>query len=313
MTGFPDSTEHFWAALTLSSEQWLWPLAGILALFGGILLWSYLPERGAGAVRWGCFALKLVGFAALAACLLEPLWLSPRARQGANFFAIVADNSEGLNIRDEGATHTRGDELKGMIDTRTPGWQSRLGETFEVRRYLFDSRLLATLDFRELDFKGRSSGMIGALTSVQKRFQGRPLAGLLLFTDGNATDLSGSLPTLEGMPPIYPVVLGARDPIKDISVQRVNVSQTAFEDAPVIVQVDVASAGFQGRTIAAQMLDSSGRVAQEQAQTAGEGGALLTYRFSLKPEGTGVSFYRLSVGLRGASGGIERKDEEATM
>lgn len=313
MTGFPDSTGHFWAALTLSADQWLWPLAAVLALFGAILFWSYFPEREAGAVRWGCLALKFAGFAALAACLLEPLWLSPRARQGANFFAIVADNSEGLQIRDAGATHTRGDELKGMIDTRSPGWQSRLAETFEVRRYLFDSRLQATLDFHELDFKGRSSGMIGALTSVQKRFHGRPLAGLLLFTDGNATDLPGSLPALEGMPPIYPVLLGTRDPIKDISVQRVNVSQTAFEDAPVSVQADIASAGFHGRTIVAQMLDSSGRVVQEQAQTAGEDGALLTYRFSLKPEGSGVSFYRLNVGLRGASGGIEKKDEEATM
>ncbi|MBP8255954.1 MAG: hypothetical protein KAX37_01425, partial [Opitutaceae bacterium] len=297
MTGLQDFLGPFWATLTFSSDQWLWPLAVILALLGGILLWSYLPARGAGAVRWWCFALKLAGFASLIACLLEPLWLSPRARPGSNFFAILADNSEGLQIRDAGAVRTRGDELKELTDARTAGWQSHLGETFEVRRYYFDSRLQPTGDFHELDFKGRASGMINALTSVHKRFHGRPLAGLLLFTDGNATDLSGSLPSLEGMPPIYPVVLGNRDPIRDISLQRVNVSQTAFEDAPVGVQADVASAGFAGRVIVARILDSSGRVIQEQGQTAGDGGGLLTYRFNLKPEGAGVAFYRLSVGL----------------
>ncbi|MBP8256575.1 MAG: hypothetical protein KAX37_04575, partial [Opitutaceae bacterium] len=90
-------------------------------------------------------------------------------------------------------------------------------------------------------------------------------------------------------------------------------SQTAFEDAPVGVQADVASAGFAGQVIVARILESSGRVIQEQGQTAGDGGGLLTYRFNLKPEGAGVAFYRLSVGLQGASDGAGKHEEEATM
>lgn len=312
MTGIPGSSAYAWASLTLSADQWLWPLAAILALVGAILAWSYLPARQAGAVRWWCLGLKLVGFAALAACLLEPLWLSQRARQGANFFAVVADNSEGLQIHDAGESRSRGELLTRLVDAGTTGWQSRLAETFEVRRYLFDSALHATTDFRELDFNGRASGMMGALSSVQKRFQGRPLAGILLFTDGNATDLRGVLPSLEGMAPVYPVVLGNPGAIRDISVQQVTVSQTAFEDAPVNIQADVGVAGFNGQSISAQIQDASGRVVQEQSQTAGGRGGAMTFRFTLKPEGAGVSFYRLAVGLRGASGGIAEKSDEAT-
>ena len=55
------------------------------------------------------------------------------------------------------------------------------------------------------------------LRTLTERYQGRPLAGVLLLTDGNATDLP-ALPDLQGLPPIYPVVIGNTDPIKDISL-----------------------------------------------------------------------------------------------
>ncbi len=316
MSGLLNTDTAIWASLTLLSDQWLWPLAAVCAIIAGILLWSYLPAKQAGAVRWWCLGLKLLGFAALAGCLLEPLWLTPHARQGANYFAVVADNSQGLQVKDAGEPLTRGEVLSRLLDQPASGWQTVLADTFEVRRYLFDSRLQATADFHELDFAGRSTGLVSALKSLQQRFQGRPLAGVLLFTDGNATDLHGTPPAMEGMPPIYPVVLGKPDAIKDVSIQQVNVSQTAFEDAPVTVQAEVAAAGFSGRTILAQIIDRSGRVLQEQGLEAGGRGqeGNLTFRFTLKPEQTsGVTFQRLKVGLRAAPGGFDGNAGEATQ
>ena len=58
-------------------------------------------------LRWACFALKVVGLAALALCLLEPLWLGQRARPGGNLFAVLADNSQGMGIKDQGASRSR--------------------------------------------------------------------------------------------------------------------------------------------------------------------------------------------------------------
>jgi len=301
------------AVLTFSSWQWIWPLVAVCAVAAVVLLWSYLPARSSGAVRWWCLALKLLGFAALAACLLEPLWLSPRARQGANFFAIVADNSQGLQVKDEGSSRTRGEAVAALVDNRAPGWQSALADTFEVRRYFFDARLHATSDFRELDFSGRSSGLLGSLKALQQRFQGRPLAGVLVLTDGNATDLRGSMPSLEGLPPIYPVVVGSPDPIRDIAVQQVNIGQTAFEDAPVTVQAEVDASGFRGRPILAQIVDRAGKVVQEQTAEARENGTPLNFRFTLKPEESGLSFYRLRVGTRNGNGTLDTGADEATL
>ncbi|HRE79900.1 MAG TPA: glutamine amidotransferase, partial [Opitutaceae bacterium] len=177
----------------------------------------------------------------------------------------------------------------------------------------FDTRLHATLDFRELDSSGRSSGIAGALQTLQQRFQGRPLAGVLLLTDGNATDIKAALPSLTGLPPIYPVVVGDAQNLRDIALQQVNVTQTAFEDAPVTVQVDVSAYGYQGRPIVAQILDREAKVVQEQTLEASNREGALTYRFTLRPEGAGLSFYRVKVGARGASGQLEEGTAEATL
>src|SRR5207302_7820684 len=178
------------ANLVFSGRDWLWLTASVLAVALVLLIWSYW-RAGAAPVRWTCLLLKILGFAALALCLLEPLWSTQRARPGANLFAIVADNSAGLQIKDRGATHTRAEFLRQLLDPQHSGWQGALEENFDVRRYFFDSRLQSTSDFSELAADGRASAIGSSLRTLAERYRGRPLAGVLLLTDGNATDISG--------------------------------------------------------------------------------------------------------------------------
>ena len=286
------------AELTFSGWNWLWPSVALVGGAVAVLVWSYRASA-AHPLRGVCLLLKIAGIVALALCLLEPLWLGQRPRPGANLFAVMADNSAGLQIHDVGELASRGDGLKKLVDPTAAGWQSTLTDTFELRRYLFDARLQATNDFHELAFDGRSTALGASLRTLADRFQGRPLAGVLLFTDGNATDLpSGSLPDVKGLPPIYPVVVGKRDPVKDIAVQQVHVSQTAFEDAPVSIQADVTAAGFRGRPIVARLIDATGKTLQTQTADARGDGETIAYRFQLKPDKPGLSFYQVKVGVR---------------
>ncbi len=301
-------------SLTISGWNWLWPALALFVAGAVLLIWSY-RSPATPAVRWLCLILKLTGLAALAACLLEPRWLGERARPGANLFAVVADNSQGLQIHDRGDPRTRGDALRELVDPRGTGWQAALANTFDVRRYLFDSRLQATTDFHELNFDGRTTSLGAALHTLGERFQGRPLAGVLLLTDGNATDLPGGvLPEMKGLPPIYPVVLGRNEPVRDLAVQQVRVSQSAFEDAPVAIQADVLASGFRGQPIVARLVDRSGKVVQEQTAEAHGDGETVAFRFQLKPELPGLSFYQVRVGAAAElAAGPAVKSEEATL
>src|SRR6478736_3594327 len=256
------------ATIVISGREWLLPAGGFLFVAVLLLIWTYLRAHADRKLRTTCAFLKLLGLAALLVCLLDPLWSSQRAKPGANFLAIIADNSQGMGIKDRGETKTRGQSLTNLLGHVPGNWQDKVENNFQVRRYVFDSRLQSTKDFSELTFDGRASSIGAALKTISERFRGQSLAGVLLFTDGNATDLPDGKPDLTGLPPIYPVVIGRADTINDLAIQKVVVSQTAFEDQPVTVQAEVLAGGYAGRMITAQLLDQDGKVVQELNQRA---------------------------------------------
>ncbi|HXG46768.1 MAG TPA: glutamine amidotransferase [Methylomirabilota bacterium] len=324
----------FEATVVFSGRGWLLPAAAFVVVSLVLLFWGYRAAAVSPGVRAACFGLKLLGLLALAACLLEPLWSGQRARPGANFFAVLADNSQGLQIKDRGDLATRGDALRDLVTGAKAKWPAALEENFRVRRYVFDTRLQSTRDFSELSFQGRATALATALKGLAERFQGQPLAGVLLFTDGNATDTPTGVIDTAGLPPIYPVVIGRDEAIKDIAIVKASVSQTAFEDAPVTVQAEVSAVGYGGATVQAQLVaigqsaraatnvsqfstnaptpvatpPSRGasnslvivqeRVVAEQTLRAARDPDTLSFRFQVRPERGGISFYRLRVGAK---------------
>lgn len=286
------------AVLTLSGLDWLWPVVVLLALGGAGIWWSYSRSSG-GRWRTGCAALKFAGLALLGWCLLEPLWSQPRARPGANLFAIVADTSEGLRVRDQGESLTRAEALQAQLGPEGGDWQTRLEADFELRRFTFDSQLRAVAGFDGLAFDGRATALGEALGSLRRRFAGRPLAGILLFTDGNATDLPDGLPDLDGLPPVYPVVLGREGAVRDVALVQTAVTQSAFEDAPVAVQAEVRATGFRGESLSVWLVDAAGTRIEEQTQRVRGDDETLTFRFRFRPAAPGWSFYSVRAGRRG--------------
>ncbi|MBN8248318.1 MAG: hypothetical protein J0L84_12865 [Verrucomicrobia bacterium] len=300
------------ASLVLANRPWLLPALAAAALAVVLLVWSYRATPR-GWVRRTGLVLKSVGIAALAFCLLEPLWSGQQARPGANRFAVVADNSQGLGIRDAGAAETRGAVLRSWLDTGRREWPAALAETFDVRRYRFDARLQAIPDFSDLAFDGRASALGAALRTLAERSRGQPLAGVLLFTDGNATDLPAGVLDLPDLPPVYPVVVGNAGALRDLSLLDVRTSQTAFEDAPVTIEADVAAVGLEGREVTARLSDESGRTVEETTRRIEAGDGPLNFRFRPKPEKSGLVFYRLSVAVAGGVESAAGEAAEATL
>jgi hypothetical protein len=300
-------------SLYFSNPGWLWPGAALLLLMALCLFWSY-RVGSRGWPRWVCPGLKLVGFAALLLCLLEPLWSSQRARPGANLLAIVADNSASLKIKDRGSERSRADVLRQILDPLKGSWQETLESSFEVRRYFADSRLQDTRDFGDMTFDGRSSALLGSLRTLAERYRGRNLAGIVLLTDGNATDIPEDA-DLSGLPPIYPVVIGETTPARDLALGQVRVSKSDFEDAPVSIQAEARAIGYQGEALTAQLTDSSGKVVAEQKRPSRRTDDSVQFQFRFRPEKPGLSFYRFSVRTESEAGNgkSQRVSEEASL
>jgi uncharacterized membrane protein len=281
------------ALITIPMSPWVWAAGALLLAILILLVWSYRRVPQTGGTATIALGLKLLGVLALALCLVEPLWSGRRAKSGANMFIVVADNSSGMNIRDTDAVQSRGEILQGILQAGETGWRAAISDNFQLRQYLFDSRLRRTENFADLSFDGKASALGATLQTLAQRYRGRPLAGILLLTDGCATDADEPSYDLSGLPPVYPVVVGTGRPPQDLSVANVSVSQTSFEDAPVTVQADIEAAGFAGRTVAVDLRDNAGnRIERQQWQVGGDDEKQL-FRFRVHPDRTGVLFYRL--------------------
>ena len=147
------------ASLVIGARDWLVPAAGVLGVVLVLLAWGYRHAAATSRVRITAGLLKALGIAALAACLVEPLWSVARFRPGANLFVILADNSQSLQVKDRDAEQTRGEQFHALLTDDLAPWRVRLGQDFDVRSYLFDARLQRTLDFTELKFDGQASSL----------------------------------------------------------------------------------------------------------------------------------------------------------
>ena len=65
---------------------------------------------------------------------------------------------------------------------------ANLGGVFDVRHYEFDAQLAKREALELSGFEGRSSRLYNALSQLNERLMTQPVAGVLLLTDGNATD-----------------------------------------------------------------------------------------------------------------------------
>jgi uncharacterized membrane protein len=277
-------------SLIWGSPQWLTAAACVLAVAAALLAWSYGRARAGRSVRVGCALLKAIGFTALALALLEPLLAGVRPRRGANAFAVVADNSESLLIRDDKATQTRGEWLRDALKKES-NWQTRLGQDFDVRNYAFDTHLRGVEGFETLAFDGSGSAIGTSLAALARRFRGLPLAGVLLFTDGNRTDLSEI--DWSQLPPVYPVMPPARGVARDVGVSNVSVSQTNFESAPVVVRADVTAIGYAGEPIVAAVVDEEGHEIERLEAKASRDAKPINFRFQFRPAKKGITFYHV--------------------
>ena len=284
------------ASLILGSPGWAWAAATLGLITLAMLVRGYRRAPGSAGTRCVAAVLKTTGVVMLALCLIEPLISSTRPRPGANIFVILADDSQSLQIREPGAAKNRAQLLWEKL-AEGQRWQTRLQQDFDVRRYRFDERLRSLDDPAELAALGVGSSLGSSLATVARRFDGRPVAGVLLLTDGNATDLGAEPIDYAGLPPIYPVPLGKAMPARDVRIGQVTVSQTNFEQAPVTVRAEIEANGYDGREMVVELFDESDEsdeaIQRQSIRIEGTEPAVL--RFRIRPARPGVGIYRIRV------------------
>ncbi|MEM9160873.1 MAG: hypothetical protein AAGB46_17620, partial [Verrucomicrobiota bacterium] len=280
----------------------------LIVLLTGVLLLtlSYfslrqgdLPKRSRNAA----LALRAAAIILLGLSLLEPMWLSSRPKTGANIVAVLADNSQGLNLRLDQKDSRYGDILKERLQDASAQSFRTLSEEYQTRFYQFDSQLKRIPDFTKLDFSGTSSRLSHSLSQLKSRFSKQPFAAAIVATDGNATDIDLESFEAEGHPPVFFVPSGFEEAPEDVSLKNIRVTQTPFDDSPVSIKASIAASGdFSAKTsisVSRIAIDDEITV-EEEAQSPAEQTVTLTPQtpnktlsFDWKPYGSGLQFYEL--------------------
>jgi uncharacterized membrane protein len=288
------------ASLTIGDPTWIVP--AVVVAIVGILLALILNRQRLVQLPLGPI-LRIVGWVLLCLCLLNPLWSSSRPRSGANVVAVVADISRSHLVATGTAKETRADAflaaLKEGEKSEPIGWLKQLNQDFELRRYTVGDRLQQIDHFETVEFDGTASSLHTALRQLKLRYEGQPLAGIILLSDGIATDVPGSLEELAGMPPVFPILPPDDTSLPDVAIGTYSVTQTAFDDAPVTIQVQPAAVNVTSGQVAITLLDAEGTPIETQTRDVNDPSPL---KFFHRPTQAGTVFYTLKAALKDAAG-----------
>jgi uncharacterized membrane protein len=257
--------------------------------------------------------MKLVALALLLACILEPKWNKQSILPRANTIAIVLDNSESYDIavsNSPGETR-RSSALNALKSGEDQGgWIAGLETQFQVQRFALGNQLNPLSTFAQtLPDTSQISPLSTALHHLKSRFTRKPLAAVILLTDGQS-----SIPipdtVLEEFPPIYPIRPNVEFVPPDLALDDIQITLSQFEDAPVTVQAKLKAKGFEGRQVAISLLNPEGDVLEKQTKEITFEGTTPAIRFQFNPKTTGLAFYKLK--LEEVTKEKEKALEEAT-
>lgn len=240
--------------------------------------------------------LKILGLTILLICLLEPLATMERPRPQANVFGVVVDNSQSMRTALEGISdNALADWQKHLSDDAE--WMRTLGNDFRVRRYLFDHAIKPVDTLERLALDGGQSRLGATMESLKQRFEGRPLAGVMLFSDGQWTDQGMQSKDWKALGfPVYPVRMGNMRSLPDIKLSRVSTRQSDFEASPVSMTAMLTHSGLGGEKVVVELIDAQSSVV-ETKEVVLEDADETVVEFRFRPKESGVQGYRIETYL----------------
>lgn len=234
-------------------------------------------------------ALRFLSVTLLCLLLMGPLIKSTQSESKKPIVVLAQDNSESAAM---------GKEQRAAYQERYNAFRERLSEKYEVRNYLFGSRV------RESDtttFTDKSTNISALVEEVYDLYANQNLGALVLATDGIFNE--GYNPLYTGSKlnvPVYSVALGDTTPRKDLYLKKVFHNNIAYLGDKFTVEADIAAyncVGGQTRLTVSQLSDdgAQAKVLSETAISVDKNDFFKTQQVILETSTAGVQRYRITL------------------
>jgi len=232
------------------------PLYLWVGVVGGcaVLAWAvYRRSTGPAWFRSVLGVLRAMILVLLAVLIAGPILEKRFEATEPDWLIVLLDRSESMTVEDvrtEEGARSRDDQLRAAVEVartvleesdepREIHWFGFGGDAFELPVSEGGSPLLAPP-------VSKHTSLGNALQRALDRAAARPLAGVLVLSDGRTTDVPGK-PTLRALQsagaPVHVVPLGSTGTVTDTAVRSVSAPRVAYRDDPVPVVVDLSVLG----------------------------------------------------------------------
>ena len=275
--------------------SWPWlAVAFVLAAAG--VAWSL--GRGFRSRRRIVVLAILRGLAlvVLLLLLLQPQRRSDEVTTLRPQLAVLVDGSESMADPVDDSQPRRAQRALEWLGSKS---LERAKTDFDLRIFRFDSAVTEPPpNVREWGFDGETSRVLEAVSQVQERFRGQPLAAVLLLSDGlDTTGQPESQPVPSGVP-VFSFELekpfARKQQPKRISLAGVDYPPRAAVGWNTEIRVSLAGSGLAGQTVAVELWQD-GRRQSEQPVAFNEDEQTRTIAFAVSHDKPGTVPYEIRV------------------
>jgi uncharacterized membrane protein len=266
--------------------------------------WALLPIlAGAAAVAWLAYnrtplpparrhvlvALRFVTLLALIGFLLRPVSSSADLNARDVVVPILVDVSRSMGLEDAGQGARRIDRARQIVAERLV---PLLGPRFRVDVLSFGEAVAAVAP-AQLSATARRSDLESALTSIRERYRGRPVAGVIVLSDGGDTS-GGAERAARASMPVFPIGVGSARAGKDREVLSVTTAETVLDDSRVDVAVSAVSHGMGVDPIELRLLENR-RVIEARRVVPAADGTPIQEVFQVTPNRSAAAVYTVEI------------------
>ncbi len=292
------SSYNDWTLVSLSP----WPLVAkilgalVVVLACALVVWSYRAARR----RLPLTLLRVLGALVVLGFLIEPALQLRVVRKVRNRLAVIVDRSRSMTLASSDG-RSRYDHVLALFEDGRDELAA-LNESHVVELFDLDGPL--STGALSSPPTGERSDLLGGLERARDAGAGRPLAGLVLISDGvdNAglegdergrlsKDAVRRLQALDA--PVSTISAALAQSFKDVAIVDVVVDEFAFVHNTVEIDVHVEAAGL-GSLSLPMTLKREGEVVGAQEVALGEGEPA-SVQFKFKPDEIGEFVYMVSV------------------
>ena len=239
-----------------------WALLLILVAIAGVSWLAYARVAASPRRRNALMTLRFITLALLLVFLLRPIRSSGGGLHDA-VVPILVDVSRSMGIDDAGGQR-RIDRAREIVEgTLVPA----IAPHFPVEVIGFGDGL-KTASPADLNADGRRSDLAGALAAVRERYSSRPIAGIVLLSDGGDTG-AGRVP--ERTAPVYAIGVGSSNVERDREVLSVTAAEAIFDDSRIDLAVSAVSHGYGREPLALQLLENGRPIEVRRVAPVAEG------------------------------------------